>query len=252
MRPLAADTIVAGSHGRLTTAACLNPRTRRPERGGPLCMRIFGPVVDHCCLCRKYRGPQHAGRTCEKCGVQVALARVRGERFGHLELVVPLRHPWLPELPVHTLAVLPPLLRLLPPERDDPDRDPDRHTRDAIASDERSGDGSLADEPFPALPAVAGTTALYAHLIARDAALRAMLPRAPTVIVEHETQLLQAALGALFGPPELGRNPRGRRLRDLLLAAYARHLDDDDDRERAALLRAAGLGTASASRPDPA
>lgn len=207
-------------------------------------MRLFGPVQDHCCLCRKYRRVEFAGHRCEKCGVLVTTASVRGERFAHLDLAVPLQHPWLPDHAIQQLLVLPPLLRLLPSERDDPDHDPDRHTRDAIATDQRNMEASTGPDPsyewYPAHKPLAGTSALYADLVARNEALRAMLPRAPTVIVEHATSRLQHDLDALFGPPTLARNPRGRRLRDLLLAALARK-QPADPTELRPLLLAAGL-----------
>jgi hypothetical protein len=76
-----------------------------------------------------------------------------------------------------------------------------------------------------------------------------MLPRAPAVIVEHETRLLQQQLAALFGPPTLTRNPRGRRLRDLLLAALARDTGDAAS-ELGPLLLAAGLDAARAPAPE--
>ncbi len=97
-------TVLATSHGPLTTHAGLNTRTGRAERGGPLCQRIFGAVVDHSCLCTKYRGHEHLGHRCEKCGVVVGPASVRGERFGHVALVVALRHPWLADARVRSCS----------------------------------------------------------------------------------------------------------------------------------------------------
>lgn len=238
-------TVLATSQGALTTHAGLNPRTGRAERGGPLCQRIFGAVVDHSCLCSKYRGHKHLGLRCERCGVVVAPASVRGERFGHVALVAALDHPWLADVRVQQLLVLPPRLRLLPRERGDVAHDPDEQSREFIAVDDRNLAVSMRPmagasyEAAPELPAVAGLTALYARLIARNETARAMWSRAPEVIREHETALLQGCLDALFGPPTTTANPRGRRLRDLLLAAHER----DDRPELAALLLAAGLGT---------
>ncbi|MBK9756446.1 MAG: hypothetical protein IPO88_23690 [Nannocystis sp.] len=242
-------TVLATSHGPLTTHAGLNTRTGRAERGGPLCQRIFGAVVDHSCLCTKYRGHEHLGHRCEKCGVVVGPASVRGERFGHVALVVALRHPWLPDARVAQLLVLPPRLRLLPRERGDIAHDPDQQCREFIAVDARNMAlpmllmGGTQYEPYPERPAPAGLTALYAQLIARNETARAMWSRAPEVVREHETALLQASLDALFGPPTTAVNPRGRRLRDLLLAARER----SDGPELAALLLAAGLRAESTS-----
>ena len=230
------------SHGPLTIPDGLNTRTHRPERGGPLCMRLFGPIVDHCCMCGKVRGEDKLGVTCEKCGVTVAPASVRATRFGHIDLVVPLRHPWLTDAPIQRLLVLPPVLRLLPPERGDPDCDPDEHSREVIVLDARcvarTIDGLEPDDPpYPACPELTGTSALYARLIARNEAMRAMCSYdAPEVIREHEMELLQTALDALFGPPTLTKNPRGRRLRDLMLAALERNDSELDAIRLAAAL----------------
>ena len=238
--------IAAASHGPLTVPAGLHARTRRPERGGVLCQRVFGPVVDLCCMCTALRGEPARGRTCPKCGVTVLPASARSGRFGHVELAAPLHHPWLPDVSMQRVPVLPPPLRLVPDDRGDPTLDPDAHTLAAIAVDERGMAGPLLlgaadDEPYPDLPPLTGLSALYAELVARNQALLAMLPYdPPAAIVEHETALLQAALDAVFGPPTTTRNPRGRRLRDLLLAA----LDRGDDREVAALREAAALDPA--------
>ena len=240
--PLDAAEVQHVSHGPVNQPDGLNTRTHRPERGGPLCMRVFGPVVDHCCMCTKYRGEDKLGVTCEKCGVTVAPASVRATRFGHIDLVVPLRHPWLTDMYVQRLLVLPPVLRLLPLERGDPDCDPDEHSREVIALDTRSFARAIefaddVDEPYPACPELTGTSVLYARLIARNEALRAMCSYgAPEVIREHETGLLQTTLDALFGPPTRTKNPRGRRLRDLILAAL-----DRNDVELDALRLAAAL-----------
>lgn len=69
------------------------PRQLRPERGGPRCERIFGPVRDHRCCCSKYRGVEHAGIRCEKCGVEVIGTGARSTRWAHVELSPPVFHP---------------------------------------------------------------------------------------------------------------------------------------------------------------
>jgi hypothetical protein len=233
------------SCGPLTVPAGLSPWSRKPERGGVLCQCVFGPVVDLCCVCTKLRGEAVRGQRCAKCGVTVLPASARAERFGHVELVTPLRHPWLPEVQIERVLVLPPLLRLAPDERGDPERDPDAYTRAVIAM-AQSVTPDSAHERYPETPRPLGTSALYVDLIDRNETFRVMLRHAaPAVIVEHETGLLQASLDALFGPPTTSRNPRGRRLRDLLLLA----LDRGDEHELGVLRQAAGLVHGSSSEP---
>ncbi|MGY8907999.1 MAG: DNA-directed RNA polymerase subunit beta', partial [Pseudomonadales bacterium] len=72
----------------------INYRTFKPEREGLFCAKIFGPVKDYECLCGKYKRLKHRGVICEKCGVEVALAKVRRERMGHIELASPVAHIW--------------------------------------------------------------------------------------------------------------------------------------------------------------
>ncbi|MCY0992054.1 hypothetical protein OV203_33255 [Nannocystis sp. ILAH1] len=249
VRPLSPEPLVAiteaqidaTSRGRLTRPDGLNRRTGRGERGGVLCMRIFGPALDHHCLCGKYRRIEWAGRTCEKCGVMVEAASVRAERFGHVELVTPLAHPWHPALSLQRLLVLPPTLRLLPRERGDLRYDPDAVTREIIEVDQRNRELEMTStasyEPHPPQPELSGCSRLYARLVARNERLREYWPTLPEVIREHETGLLQADLQVLFGSPETPANPRSRRLRDLLRAAAAR----DDRGELSALLLATGF-----------
>jgi len=72
----------------------INYRTFKPERDGLFCAKIFGPIKDYECLCGKYKRLKHRGVICEKCGVEVALASVRRERMGHIELASPVAHIW--------------------------------------------------------------------------------------------------------------------------------------------------------------
>ncbi|MEI9962455.1 MAG: hypothetical protein WDM76_15425 [Limisphaerales bacterium] len=72
----------------------MNYRTFKPEKGGLFCERIFGPVKDWECSCGKYKRIKHRGVVCDRCGVEVTLARVRRERMGHIELAVPTCHIW--------------------------------------------------------------------------------------------------------------------------------------------------------------
>jgi DNA-directed RNA polymerase subunit beta' len=88
------DTILDWSHGEITKPETINYRTQRPEKHGLFDERIFGPVEDYECSCKKYRGIRYKGITCEKCGVEVTRAIVRRERLGHIELCVPVSHIW--------------------------------------------------------------------------------------------------------------------------------------------------------------
>lgn len=82
------------SYGEVTKPETINYRTQRPEKHGLFDERIFGPVEDFECSCKKYRGIRYKGITCEKCGVEVTRAVVRRERMGHIELCVPVSHIW--------------------------------------------------------------------------------------------------------------------------------------------------------------
>src|SRR5260370_35581208 len=82
------------SHGEVTKPDTLNYLTNKPEKGGLFCERIFGPLQDWTCACRKYRRKRSPGFVCERCGVEVAPSLVRRERMGHIELVAPVVHSW--------------------------------------------------------------------------------------------------------------------------------------------------------------
>ncbi|MGB6976552.1 MAG: DNA-directed RNA polymerase subunit beta', partial [Gammaproteobacteria bacterium] len=88
------DTIRSWSFGEVKKPETINYRTFKPERDGLFCAKIFGPVKDYECLCGKYKRLKHRGVVCEKCGVEVTLARVRRERMGHIELACPVAHIW--------------------------------------------------------------------------------------------------------------------------------------------------------------
>jgi DNA-directed RNA polymerase subunit beta' len=88
------DRIEEWSHGEVTKPETINYRTQRPEKHGLFDERIFGPVEDYECSCKKYRGIRYKGITCEKCGVEVTRAIVRRERMGHIDLCVPVSHIW--------------------------------------------------------------------------------------------------------------------------------------------------------------
>lgn len=82
------------SFGEIKKAETINYRTFKPERDGLFCSKIFGPIKDYECLCGKYKRLKHRGVVCEKCGVEVTLAKVRRERMGHIELACPVAHIW--------------------------------------------------------------------------------------------------------------------------------------------------------------
>ena len=82
------------SFGEVKKPETINYRTFKPERDGLFCAKIFGPVKDFECLCGKYKRMKHRGVVCEKCGVEVTLAKVRRERMGHIELACPVAHIW--------------------------------------------------------------------------------------------------------------------------------------------------------------
>ena len=88
------ETILDWSWGEVTKPETINYRTQRPEKHGLFDERIFGPVEDYECSCKKYRGIRYKGIVCEKCGVEVTRAIVRRERMGHIELCVPVSHIW--------------------------------------------------------------------------------------------------------------------------------------------------------------
>src|SRR5215475_9086760 len=72
----------------------INYRTFKPEPGGLFCQKIFGPVRDYECACGKYKRIKYKDVVCDRCGVEVTVARVRRERMGHIELAVPVAHIW--------------------------------------------------------------------------------------------------------------------------------------------------------------
>jgi DNA-directed RNA polymerase subunit beta' len=88
------DDIMSWSFGEIKKPETINYRTFKPERDGLFCARIFGPIKDYECLCGKYKRMKYKGLICEKCGVEVTLAKVRRERMGHIELAAPVAHIW--------------------------------------------------------------------------------------------------------------------------------------------------------------
>ena len=88
------EEILENSYGEVTKPETINYRTYKPERDGLFCERIFGPTKDYECACGKYKRIRYKGIVCDKCGVEVTEKKVRRERTGHIELVVPVAHIW--------------------------------------------------------------------------------------------------------------------------------------------------------------
>ncbi len=88
------ETILERSYGEVLKPETINYRTYKPERDGLFCERIFGPVKDYECHCGKYKRIRYKGIVCDRCGVEVTEKKVRRERMGHIELVVPVVHIW--------------------------------------------------------------------------------------------------------------------------------------------------------------
>ncbi|MBI1892891.1 MAG: DNA-directed RNA polymerase subunit beta' [Candidatus Rokubacteria bacterium] len=88
------EKIRSWSHGEVKKPETINYRTFKPERDGLFCPKIFGPTKDYECACGKYKRMKFAGVICDKCGVEVTVARVRRERMGHIELASPVSHVW--------------------------------------------------------------------------------------------------------------------------------------------------------------
>ncbi len=106
------EKIVSWSFGEIRKPETINYRTFKPERDGLFCARIFGPIKDYECLCGKYKRMKYRGVTCEKCGVEVTLQKVRRERMGHIDLASPVAHIWfLKSLPSRIGLILDMTLR---------------------------------------------------------------------------------------------------------------------------------------------
>ena len=88
------EEILENSWGEVTKPETINYRTYKPERDGLFCERIFGPTRDYECACGKYKRIRYKGIVCDRCGVEVTEKKVRRERGGHIELVVPVAHIW--------------------------------------------------------------------------------------------------------------------------------------------------------------
>ncbi len=88
------EKIRSWSYGEVKKPETINYRTLKPERDGLFCEKIFGPTKDWECHCGKYKKLRYKGKVCERCGVEITLAKVRRERMGHIELAAPVSHIW--------------------------------------------------------------------------------------------------------------------------------------------------------------
>ena len=88
------ESILAASKGEVLKPETINYRTHKPERDGLFCERIFGPIKDYECACGKYKRIRYRGIVCDRCGVEVTEKKVRRDRVGHINLVVPVAHIW--------------------------------------------------------------------------------------------------------------------------------------------------------------
>ena len=88
------ESILAASRGEVLKPETINYRTHKPERDGLFCERIFGPIKDYECACGKYKRIRYKGIVCDRCGVEVTEKKVRRDRVGHINLVVPVAHIW--------------------------------------------------------------------------------------------------------------------------------------------------------------
>src|SRR6202451_1506868 len=100
------EQIRSWSYGEIKKPETINYRTLKTERDGLFCARSFGPIKDYEFLCGKYKRMKFRGIICEKCGVEVTLAKVRRERMGHIELASPVAHIWFVKSPPSRIALM--------------------------------------------------------------------------------------------------------------------------------------------------
>jgi len=100
------EDIRSWSYGEVKKPETINYRTFKPERDGLFCDCIFGPTKDWECHCGKYKYIKHKGTICDRCGVEVTESKVRRERFGHIDLAVPVAHPWFMKKPPSRIGIL--------------------------------------------------------------------------------------------------------------------------------------------------
>src|SRR5438128_2510816 len=230
------EAIRSWSKGEVKNPETINYRTFKPEKGGLFCERIFGPVKDWECSCGKYKRIKHRGVVCDRCGVEVTLARVRRERMGHIELAVPVCHIWFFKcMPSRIGLVLDMTARNL--ERViyyedymviDPGSKRIRLLQGLQSSKSRPEWMILTVLPVippdlrPLVPLEGGRFAtsdlndLYRRVINRNNRLKNLLQlKTPEVIIRNEKRMLQEAVDALFDNGRHGRAVTGAGNRSL-------------------------------------
>src|SRR5919202_1987260 len=240
------EKILSWSYGEIKKPETINYRTFKPERDGLFCARIFGPIKDYECLCGKYKRMKYKGVICEKCGVEVTLARVRRDRMGHIELAAPVAHIWfLKSLPSRIGLLLDMTLQDLDLEKVAVDIRQEIATTTSelkpkklmkrlkiIEAFLQSGNKPewmvLTQVPVippdlrPLVPLDGGRFAtsdlndLYRRVINRNNRLKRLIElRAPDIIIRNEKRMLQEAVDALFDNGRRGRVITGANKRPL-------------------------------------
>src|ERR671911_531274 len=235
------DKIRSWSFGEIKKPETINYRTFKPERDGLFCARIFGPIKDYECLCGKYKRMKYKGIICEKCGVEVTLARVRRERMGHIELAAPVAHIWfLKSLPSRIGLMLDMTLKeiervlyfenyIVVEPGITPLTEKQLLTEDEYlaAQDQYGADSFTAmigaeaiRELLMALDlerfATSDLNDLYRRVINRNNRLKRLIElRAPDIIIRNEKRMLQEAVDALFDNGRRGRVITGANKRPL-------------------------------------
>src|SRR5258705_119956 len=210
------DTMRSWSKGEVKNPETINYRTFKPEKGGLFCERIFGPVKDWECSCGKYKRIKHRGVVCDRCGVEVTLARVRRERMGHIELAVPVCHIWFFKcMPSRIGLMLDMTARNL--ERViyyedymvvDPGNTPLKQHQLLSEHEFREARETYGAEAFVAkMGAEAVRDALGRVDLQKQVDLLQL--KAPEVIIRNEKRMLQEAVDALFDNGRHGRPVTG-------------------------------------------
>src|SRR5205823_2514958 len=224
------EKIRSWSYGEVKKPETINYRTFKPERDGLFCAKIFGPIKDYECLCGKYKRLKHRGVICEKCGVEVTLAKVRRERMGHIELASPVAHIWfLKSLPSRLGLVLDMTLRDI--ERVlyfeayvvvNPGLTP-LHRGQLLSEDDYLSKVEEFGDEFTAQMGADGSrfatsdlNDLYRRVINRNNRLKRLLElKAPEIIVRNEKRMLQEAVDSLLDNGRRGKAMTGANKRPL-------------------------------------
>src|SRR5919197_313914 len=240
------ERIRSWSYGEIKKPETINYRTFKPERDGLFCARIFGPIKDYECLCGKYKRMKYKGLICEKCGVEVTLAKVRRERMGHIELAAPVAHIWfLKSLPSRIGLLLDMTLKALDLEKIAADLRVEIAESTSELKPKKLAKRLKVVEAFlqsgnkpewmiltqvpvippdlrPLVPLDGGRFAtsdlndLYRRVINRNNRLKRLIElRAPDIIIRNEKRMLQEAVDALFDNGRRGRPLTGPNKRPL-------------------------------------